>query len=60
MYWGTGWMVVGVCRAIEESKITSSGRGEAMIVKKHVTRTRWAREVTAAALYVLQRAAYGK
>ena len=53
-------MVVGVCRAIEESKITSSGRVEAMIVGKHDTRTRWAHEVTAAALYALQRAAHGK
>ena len=60
MYWGTGWMVVGVCRTIDESKITSSGRAEAMIVGKHVTITRLAHEVTAAALYALQRAAHGK
>ena len=60
MYWGTGWIVVSVCRAIEESKITSSGRAEAMIVRKHVRGTRWAHEVTAAALYALQLSAHGK
>ena len=31
-----------------------------MIVGKHVTRTRLAHEVTAAALYALQRATHGK
>ena len=50
---GSGWY-----RAM--SKITSSGRADAMIAGKHVTRTRCAHEVTTAALYVLQRAAHGK
>ena len=45
---GSGW-----CRAIEEAKVTTSGRADAMIGGKHVTRTRWAHQVTAAALYAL-------
>ena len=46
---GSGW-----CRAIEESKVTSSGRADAMIVGKHVIKPRWAHRVTAAALCALQ------
>ena len=52
---GSGW-----CRAIKESNITYSGRADAMIGGKHVTITRWAHQVTAAALYALQRAAHCK
>ena len=50
---GSGW-----CRAIEEYKVTSFGRADAIIVGKHVTKPRGAHRVTAAALYALQRAAY--
>ena len=41
-----------------QANITSAGKVEAMLSASHVTRTRYAHQVTAAALYMLQKSAY--
>ena len=48
----------GCSSALVEANITMSGRANSMLEGGHVTRTRWAHQVTAASLSVLQRAAY--
>ena len=58
-YWldGSGWRMAIEC---PRSNVTSSVMADAMIGGKHVTRTRCAHQVIAAALYALHRAAYDK
>lgn len=50
---GSGWTNV-----ITASGITSSGTADSFVKASHVTRTRHAHQVTAAALYILQQKAY--
>ena len=50
---GSGWSSVLV-----EAGIVTSGRAEAMLSASHVKRTRYAHQVTAACLHVLQQTAY--
>jgi len=52
---GSGWSQILV-----ESHITTPGRAKFMIEGRHLTRTRWAHQVTAAALSVLKRNSYAK
>ncbi len=52
---GSGWTSVLV-----QANITTSGRANSMLEGGHVTRTRWAHQVTAASLSVLQRDAYNQ
>ncbi|KAK3926365.1 Centromere-associated protein E [Frankliniella fusca] len=50
---GSGWT-----SALVEAGVTTQGRADATIKASHLTRSRYAHQVTAAALYKLQRAAY--
>lgn len=49
----SGWTT-----ALLQSEITTFGRADAMLSGKHVTRSRYAHQVTAASLHILQRRAY--
>ena len=48
-----GWL-----SALIEANVTTAGRANSMIDGSHVTRTRWAHQVTVASLSILQRKAY--
>ena len=48
----------GWCKALVNGNITTTGRADSLTGSSHVTRFRWAHEVTCAALYALQQAAY--
>ena len=50
---GSGWS-----SALVEAGIATSGRAEAMLSASHAKRTRYAHQVTAASLHVLQQSAY--
>ncbi|XP_063544202.1 uncharacterized protein LOC134752421 [Cydia strobilella] len=50
---GSGWV-----EALVQANVTTQGRSESMLTASHVTRTRYAHQVTAAALYYLQKEAY--
>ena len=50
---GSGWS-----SALVEAGIATSGRAEAMLSASHVKRTRYAHQVTAASLHVLQQTTY--
>ena len=50
---GSGWS-----GALVEAGITTSGKAEALISASHVKCTRYAHQVTAASLHVLQDTAY--
>ena len=49
----SGWTA-----ALVQANITTSGKADAMLCASHVTRTRYAHQVTAAALYILQTNGY--
>lgn len=49
----SGWTA-----ALVQANITTSGKADAMLSASHVTRTRYAHQVTAAGLYILQMNAY--
>jgi len=49
---GSGWTA-----ALVNASVTSSGRAESMLNASNIPRTRYAHEVTAASLYILQRRA---
>ena len=64
-YWddGTedpGWLVAGSVwtQALVQAEITTAGTADSFLRAAHVTRTRRAHQVTAAALYIPQRRAY--
>ncbi|XP_048003917.1 uncharacterized protein LOC125240114 [Leguminivora glycinivorella] len=50
---GSGWV-----EALVQANVTTQGRGESMLTASNVVRTRYAHQVTAAALYALQKKAY--
>lgn len=50
---GSGWVEV-----ISQAEITTAGRAESLINCAHITRTRYAHQVTAASLFILQKQAY--
>ena len=50
---GSGWT-----QALVQAEITTAGTADSFLRAAHVTRTRRAHQVTAAALYILQRRAY--
>ena len=52
---GSGWT-----DAVAEAGITTSGRAESLVTSARITRTRYARQVTASSLYILQHRAYKK
>ena len=52
---GSGWT-----QALVQAEITTAGTADSFLRAAHVTRTRRAHQVTAAALYILQRRAYGQ
>ena len=52
---GSGWI-----QALVQAEITTAGTAYSFLRAAHVTRTRRAHQVTAAALYILQRRAYGQ
>ena len=52
---GSGWT-----EAVAQAGITSAGRAESLITSAHITRTRYAHQVTASSLYILQQRAYKK
>ena len=56
-YWlsGSGWT-----EAVAQAGITSAGRAESLVTSAHITRTRYAHQVTASSLYILQQRAYKK
>ena len=52
---GSGWT-----EAVAKAGITSAGRAESLVTSAHITRTRYAHQVTASSLYILQQRAYKK
>ncbi len=50
---GSGW-----AEAITAANVTTEGRVDGLLKGSHVTRGQWAHQVSAAALYVLQKRAY--
>ena len=50
---GSGWV-----ESLVDAGITTSGRADAMLSASHVTRTRYAHQVTAGTLHILQKRAY--
>ena len=52
---GSGWT-----EAVAQAEITSAGRAESLVTSAHITRTRYAHQVTASSLYILQQRAYKK
>ena len=52
---GSGWT-----EAVAKAGITSAGRAESLVFSAHITRTRYAHQVTASSLYILQQRAYKK
>ena len=52
---GSGWT-----EAVAKAGITSAGRAESLVTSAHITRTRYAHQVTASLLYILQQRAYKK
>ena len=52
---GSGWT-----KAVAKAGITSAGRAESLVTSTHITRTRYAHQVTASSLYILQQRAYKK
>ncbi len=50
---GSGW-----AEAITTANVTTEGRVDGLLKGSHVTRGQWAHQVSAAALYVLQKRAY--
>ena len=52
---GSGWT-----KAVAQAGITSEGRAASLVTSAHITRTRYAHQVTASALYIVQQRAYKK
>ncbi|KAK3923417.1 Envelopment polyprotein [Frankliniella fusca] len=52
---GSGWV-----SALTQAEVTTEGRAESLIKASHVTRTRYALQVTAVALFALQQNAYSE
>ena len=52
---GSGWT-----DPVAQAGITTSGRAESLVTSAHITRTRYAHQVTASSLYILQHSAYKK
>ncbi len=50
---GSGWI-----NALIKANVTTPGRAHSVLESGHITRTRWAHQVTAAALFMLQMEAY--
>ena len=48
----------GWTSALVQADITTAGKADAMLKASHITRTRYAHQVTACALYALMRSAY--
>jgi len=51
----SGWVEV-----LSQAEITTAGRAESLVNCAHITRTRYAHQVTAASLFILQKGAYRK
>ena len=55
-----GWALVGqkrVGQSLVQADITTRGRADSILKAAHITRSRYAHEVSACALYILQRKA---
>ena len=52
---GSGWVEV-----LSQAEMTTAGRAESPVNCAHITRTKYAHQVTAASLFILQKQAYRK